>query len=58
MQFWVYHLFQIRIQILGVLVGIAFAVEILFVHEALAHILFKKFGIKSIIIDVWKSFSF
>ena len=49
--FYVYHHFQLRIQVLGGLVGIAFAVEILFVYEALAHTIFKKFDIKSIVID-------
>jgi CHASE2 domain-containing sensor protein len=49
--FMAYHYFNYRIYITPSLVVVALAVDVLFVYEALANIFYKRFKIKSVLID-------
>ena len=49
--FVLYHYSNFRIYVTGGLVGIAFSVEILFIYEAAVHSIYKKFNIKSVLIE-------
>ncbi len=49
--FMAYHYLNYRIYITPALVGVALAVDVLFIYEAIVNTLYKRFKIKSVLID-------
>ena len=49
--FMAYHYLNYRIYITPTLVGVALAVDVLFIYEAIVNTLYKRFKMKSVLID-------